>query len=81
MILSETHLPEAMPLAERCRHAVCVQPFETAAGSIHVTVSIGAAELNIDQQRITRTELLELAINNCTEPRSPVVTRFARDVC
>lgn len=61
LILSETQLSDAMPLAERCLKAVGDTPFSTSAGEIAVTVSIGATELNLDQLRVTRTQLLELA--------------------
>ncbi len=61
LILSETSLADALPLAERCRLAVADKPFETSDGSISVTVSIGAAELALSQVRLTRTQLLEQA--------------------
>lgn len=61
MILSETNSPDAKSLAERCRLAIADQPIETSAGAISVTVSIGTTELLLDDQRLSRTQLLEQA--------------------
>lgn len=61
LILSETPLTAAIQLAERCRLAVAQESFSTSESSIDVTVSIGAASLNLEHQRITRATLLELA--------------------
>lgn len=36
-------LADALPLAERFRHSICATPFETSAGPIHVTTSVGVA--------------------------------------
>lgn len=60
-ILGETGLSDATNLAERCRLAVCEQPFSTTLGPISVTVSIGAAQLPVDDRELNSQSLLELA--------------------
>ncbi len=35
---------EAVAIAERCRHAVAEQPFDTSAGPLPVTISLGVAD-------------------------------------
>jgi len=42
-IVSELKLDAAMLLAEACRHAVAVDPFNTSAGPLEVTISVGVA--------------------------------------
>ena len=61
MILSDTKSADAIPLAERCRHAVAQEPFRTSDGEVPVTVSIGVAELDLDADRITSQNFLEIA--------------------
>lgn len=44
VILAETSLTDAVAIAERCRDAIAATVFETSAGPLPVTISIGAAE-------------------------------------
>lgn len=60
MILCETDLEDALDMAERCRHVVAVEPFETAAGPLEVTASFGVAT-RMDDQPETPTDLIATA--------------------
>jgi diguanylate cyclase (GGDEF)-like protein len=44
IIMPETDLKTALPVAERLRRAVCEKPVRLAAHELHVTVSIGVAQ-------------------------------------
>ncbi len=60
LLLSATDAVEAMEVAERCRKAVCEQPFETAAGPLDISASFGFAVLNPGQSE-TGLELINRA--------------------
>lgn len=46
LLLSATDADEAREVAERCRLAVCGQPFDTAAGPLDISASFGFAVLD-----------------------------------
>ncbi|MFC0676246.1 diguanylate cyclase [Lysobacter korlensis] len=48
VLLPDTALDRALPIAERLRQAVCALEFEDLAPDLRVTLSIGAAELQPD---------------------------------
>jgi diguanylate cyclase (GGDEF)-like protein/PAS domain S-box-containing protein len=54
-LLPNTCLEEALIVADRLRNTIAQNPFETSAGPIHLTVSIGMARL---QEPIERVEQL-----------------------
>ncbi|QDV83239.1 Response regulator PleD [Stieleria magnilauensis] len=60
LLLSATGAEEAFDVAERCRKAVCDQPFETAAGPLKITASFGFAVLNQEHSE-TGLELIHRA--------------------
>ncbi|WP_182865885.1 GGDEF domain-containing protein [Rhodopirellula sp. JC639] len=60
LLLSATAADEAAEVAERCRHAVCDQPFQTAAGPLEITASFGFAVLD-HQHGETGMELIRRA--------------------
>ena len=60
MLLSATDMNEALEVAERCRKAVCDQPFETAAGPLEISASFGLACLDPDHSE-TGLELINRA--------------------
>ena len=63
ILLTDANHETALMVAKRCLKAISGKPFETAAGPIDCTVSIGLAI--IDQQKLyTRTELLKAADDN-----------------
>ncbi len=66
VILGETHLQDAMAIAEKCIRAVGSIPFATSAGEIAVTVSIGvgsigAGPLPADIKTLDSVALLAMA--------------------
>lgn len=60
MSLMQTTVDDAMTLAERIRAEIADVPFPTKAGPVHVTVSIGVAEL-AELVKASATALCELA--------------------
>ncbi|MCA9197137.1 MAG: diguanylate cyclase [Planctomycetales bacterium] len=58
VILGETGLDRAVELAEACRQVIEAAPFETCAGPVDVTISVGVASF---QGKTTYTELIETA--------------------
>lgn len=61
LILGETELGQAVEIAERCREHIAQSPFTSAEGPIPVTVSMGAAELPLNDGPITPSGLLKTA--------------------
>jgi diguanylate cyclase (GGDEF)-like protein/PAS domain S-box-containing protein len=52
VLLPETGLPEALPLAERVRRTVADKPIPTSAGNLAVTISIGVATVTTEAYRL-----------------------------
>jgi diguanylate cyclase (GGDEF)-like protein len=61
ILLPETDLTNALPVAERLRMAVCGRAIETSAGYLPLSISVGVAEICADA--ITFEGLLEKADN------------------
>ncbi|MEI8132009.1 MAG: diguanylate cyclase [Leptolinea sp.] len=61
ILLPETDLQSALPVAERARLSVCETEFQTSAGDIPLAVSVGVADLSGD--KLTFEALLEKADN------------------
>lgn len=61
LILGESSLEDALGIAERCNRIVGSHPFMTTAGEIPVTVSIGVAQLPVNNQTVDAVALLEMA--------------------
>ena len=61
ILLPETDLTNAIPVAERLRLAICGRAIETTAGYLHLSISVGVAEVSADA--ITFEGLLEKADN------------------
>jgi diguanylate cyclase (GGDEF)-like protein/PAS domain S-box-containing protein len=59
ILLPETGLPEAFPLAERVRGTVADLPIPTSAGDLAVTISIGVAAMATEAQKLE--SLMQLA--------------------
>lgn len=53
ILLVETNAEDALNVAERIRQAIAGSPFETSAGSLLITASIGVAEMTPDMSGIT----------------------------
>ncbi len=53
ILLVETDGQAALAVAERIRAAIAGAPFETSAGSLHITASIGVAQMTPDMTGIT----------------------------
>lgn len=58
ILLTETHLEAAHMVAERLRQSIMDAPFQTDAGPLRITISIGVAEANEDE---TLKELIQRA--------------------
>ncbi len=58
LLLTETHLEAAYMVAERLRRSIMDTPFQTDAGPLRVTISIGVAEASNDE---TLKELIQRA--------------------
>lgn len=61
IVLGETSVADALETAERCRAAISALPFQTTAGDIKVTVSVGLAELPGDSEEWTPASLIQAA--------------------
>lgn len=61
VVLSDTNIDEARACAERCLNAISETPFDTEAGNINCTISVGVTEA---QENPTSTELIKLADDN-----------------
>ena len=61
VILGETNLDDAIAIAKNCNLAICSEVFATSAGEISVTVSIGVAQLPMNNNALDSAALLELA--------------------
>ena len=61
VVLSDTDIDEARACAERCLNAISETPFDTEAGNINCTISVGVTEA---QENPTSTELIKLADDN-----------------
>lgn len=48
LLISDGNLREAVPMAERCCSLIGSTPFETSAGMISITVSVGVAEYELE---------------------------------
>ena len=48
LLISDGNLREAVPMAERCCSLIGSRPFETSAGTIPVTISVGVAEYELE---------------------------------
>ncbi|WP_172797939.1 diguanylate cyclase [Longilinea arvoryzae] len=53
ILLVETSVEDALKVAERIRQSISSAPFETSAGSLRITASIGVAEMTQDMTGIT----------------------------
>ena len=73
IVLSETSLEAARLCAQRCLSAIADTPFETAAGEIKCTVSIGIAEAN---KEMTSQELIQLADENLYQAKEQGRNQF-----
>lgn len=62
IVLSETEIEQARACAQRCLESISEAPFETDAGEINCTVSIGVAEAQ--GKDMTPKELIKLADDN-----------------
>lgn len=61
LILAETNIEDAVAIAKKCNLAIGSQDFETSAGDISVRVSIGAAELPMNNSAMEAVDLLGCA--------------------
>ena len=61
LILAETNIDDAVAIATQCNQAIGSQNFQTSAGSISVTVSVGAAQHPLSGQIMDAVALLENA--------------------
>ncbi|MCO8121557.1 diguanylate cyclase [Stieleria sp. TO1_6] len=68
LLLSATTADDAIDVAQRCRHAVCDLPFETASGPLEVTASFGVACLELTKGE-TGTQLIQRADRNLYEAK------------
>ncbi len=55
--LPETHLEEALEIAERCRKVLASKPFQTSVGPLEITASFGVATLPSDRL-VSPTDLI-----------------------
>ena len=62
VVLSETEIDQARACAQRCLDAISEKPFETKAGEIDCTVSIGVSEA--EENNLTTQDLIKLADDN-----------------
>ena len=62
VVLSETEIDQARACAQRCLDAISETPFETEAGEINCTVSIGISEA--EEANLTAQDLIKLADDN-----------------
>lgn len=53
ILLVETNGPDAMIVAERIRQAIAGSPFDTSAGKLRITTSIGVTEMTPEMSGIT----------------------------
>lgn len=61
LVMGDTPMNEAIEVAERCRQVVASMPFETAAGPLNITTSLGVCDSNYASSIVTPTELIKLA--------------------
>jgi diguanylate cyclase (GGDEF)-like protein len=62
ILLPETNLEAARRVAERLRQSIMNEPFETAAGGLRITISIGISEARITDTLHTLIERADVAL-------------------